>query len=144
MSAVRELSGGTNIIYKVLWLMEEGRGEKWLPTVGSDGSSILTPKKHSLELTVRSRGRQEEGGMMTHGVSKCGRKNQDFVGKGMGHRCQSNPQGEFLSVGLGVLCAILDGGAPREMFAHLSSLLHDSSKSESWGRRGDLGILSWK
>lgn len=71
----------------------------------------------------------------------------------MGHGCQSNSQGEFLSVGLAarVLCAIWDlperGGVPREMFAHLSSLLDDSSKSESWEKlpeRGDLGFLSWK
>lgn len=41
MSSVRELSGGTNVIYKVLWLVEEGGGRKVAARVGSDGSSIL-------------------------------------------------------------------------------------------------------
>lgn len=72
VSALRELSGGTSIIYKVLWLMEEGRGRKVAATASSDGSSTLPPKTHSSELFIKERGRRGGSGMLTEGTRKAG------------------------------------------------------------------------
>lgn len=83
MSAVRELSGGTNIIYKVLWLMEEGRGRKVAATVSSDDSSILPPHTQLGALHQRAgEGRGRLG--VTNGcsrVSQFGRRKAGFCRK---------------------------------------------------------------
>lgn len=54
---MRELSAGTNIIYKALWLLEEGRGRKVAATVRVLMTAASCHQKHSSELFIKDRGK---------------------------------------------------------------------------------------